>query len=125
MPPLPRKASSAIRQQIVAALGDPARRRLDRNGSSRSYLDLWGIRESALFNDLANALEESTKLFTKEKTFPNQSQRYQCVLSYPEAPEFDAILVHVTLSPVGQPPRVKIAVHPSDTTQTLPTILID
>ena len=42
-----------------------------------------------------------------------------CVLAYPEC-ELD---IHVTLSPKGEPPRVKVAVHPSDTIRTLPRIL--
>jgi hypothetical protein len=121
MASIPRKAPEAIRKSIVEALQDPKRRFLDLNTPSRHYLTLWGLREAGLYQDLAEGLRDDL-LFLKPKTFPRQTQRYQCVLLYPEDSEFKSIVVHVTLSPKGDPPRVKIAVHPSDTLKTLPAI---
>jgi len=121
MPSLPRKASSSICQQIVVALRNPARRFLDRNTPSKNHLNHWNIKEVALFADLADHLTND-KLFLKPKTFPNQTQRYQCVLSYPGERGYAELDIHVTLSPKGEPPVVKVAVHESDTVQTLPRI---
>ena len=44
------------------------------------------------------------------------------MLAYPEDGSFSALDIHITLAPRGEPPRVKIAVHPSDTVWTLPRI---
>jgi len=121
MSALPRKASAAIRQQIVEALQDPGRRFLDENTASRRLLDHWGLKAEGFFADLADGLS-ADRLFLKPKTFPNQRQRYQCVLQYPEDCEYPELDIHVTLSPAGDPPAVKIAVHQSDTAQTLPRI---
>jgi hypothetical protein len=121
MASIPPKAPKAIRESIVEALQDPSRCFLDLNTPSRRYLTLWGLREAGLYQDLAEGLCDDL-LFIKPKTFPDQSQRYQCVLLYPEDSEFKSVDVHVTLAPKGDPPRIKIAVHPSDTLKTLPAI---
>ena len=121
MASIPPKANEAIRESIVEALQDPERRFLDLNTPSRRYLVHWGLRESGLYQDLAEGLRDDL-LFLKPKTFPNQFQRYQCVLLYPEDGDFKAVDVHVTLAPRGDPPAVKIGVHPSDTLKTLPAI---
>jgi hypothetical protein len=105
----------------VDALRDPARRMLDRNSLPHNHLHLWNLKESSLFADLADYLT-SDKLFLKPKNFPHQDQRYQCVLCYPEDCANAELDIHVTLSPKGVPPWVKIAVHKSDTVQTLPRI---
>jgi hypothetical protein len=121
MSSLPRNASTSVCQQIVDALGDPRRRFFDQKTSSRRLLDCWDLKPDGFFSDLAARLTADL-LFLKPKTFPNQAQRYQCILSYPEesgCPELD---IHVTLSPIGDPPTVMIAVHKSDTVQTLPRI---
>lgn len=75
-----------------------------------------------VFADLADGLEKDDRLFLKPRIHPGQAQRYQCVLAYPECGPCPALDVHVTLSPRGEPPRVKVAVHPSDTIQTLPRV---
>ncbi len=121
MPSLPRKASATVCLQIVDALRDPARRSLDYNKPSRKHLDFWDLRPDGFFADLADHLT-SDKLFLKPKTFPNQTQRYQCILTYPEEFGCLELNIHVTLAPTGDPPRVKVAVHESDTVQTLPRI---
>ncbi len=121
MPTEPRKASADIRAAIQDALRDPARRGLDFNSSSMSYLIRWELSEEGFYTDLAEGLAQD-RLFLKEKTFSGQNQRYQCVLAYPADNDLDAIEVHVTLSPNGEPLFVKVAVHPSDTALTLPTI---
>ncbi|MDQ8202163.1 hypothetical protein [Pelagicoccus sp. SDUM812003] len=117
----PRKASEGIRLQIIDALKDPRRRFLDLNSSSRRFLDLWGITADGFFADLASGLSVD-RLFLKPKTFPNQAQRYQCVLCYPEEADSPKLDVHVTLSPRGAPLTVKVAIHESNTAQTLPRI---
>lgn len=122
---LPRKAPDEIREQIIEALLNSGRRFLDLNSSSRNYLDEWGLTSDGFFADLAYGLAEENHLYLKPKNQPNQLQRYQCVLAYSESEPYAALDVHVTLSPKGDPPRVMIAVHPSDTVQTLPRILAD
>lgn len=116
-----RKAPAVVRERIADALRDPARCSLDANSSSRSYLDRWDLRADGLFADLADAME-CDDLYLKPKNDDHQPQRYQCVLAYPAESGLPAVDVHVTLSPKGEPVRVKVAVHPSDTVQTLPRI---
>ena len=120
-----RKAPSSIRSQIVEALRDPGRRVLDPKSPSRNYLDYWDLKAVGFYADLADGLEASENLFLKPKNHPNDTQRYQCVLAYPEDDLYPALDIHVTLSPRGQPLRVMVAVHESDTVQTLPRITID
>lgn len=111
MNPPPRFASRVVREQITAALGDRNRRFLDANTQSRNYLDRWGITSDGLFEDIATDLKEY-QLYLKPNTKP---QRYQYVLPYPEEDGLPALLVHITLSLKGEPPRVKVAVHPHNT----------
>lgn len=118
----PQEAPVDIRKQIVDALRDPSRWFLDRKSSSRNFLDHWDLPAEGFAADLADGLERQGLLFLKPINQPGQSQRYQCVLSYPEDELHVALDIHVTLSPRGEPPRVKIAVHPSDTVRTLPRI---
>lgn len=120
-----RKATATIRRQIFEALRDPGRRFLDSKSSSRNYLDHWDLNATGFYADLADGLEASENLFLKPKNHPNDPQRYQCVLAYPEDDPYPALDIHVTLSPKGQPPRVMIAVHESDTVRTLPRIHVD
>ncbi len=120
-----RKAPVSIRRQIVEALRDPGRRFLDPKSSSRNYLDYWDLKAAGFYADLADGLEASENLFLKPKNHPNDPQRYQCVLAYPENDPYPALDIHVTLSSKGQPPRVMIAVHESDTVRTLPRIHVD
>lgn len=120
-----RKAPVSIRRQVVEALRDPGRRFLDPKSSSRNYLDHWDLKAPGFYADLADGLEASENLFLKPKNHPNNAQRYQCVLAYPEDDPYPALDIHVTLSPKGQPPRVMIAVHESDTVRTLPRIHVD
>lgn len=116
-----RKAPAAVRERIADALRDPARCFLDEHSHSRRFLDKWDLRADWLFADLADALE-CDDLYLKPKNDEHQPQRYQCVLAYPAESGLPAVDVHVTLSPKGEPVRVKVAVHPSDTVQTLPRI---
>jgi hypothetical protein len=123
MPNPPQEASADVRKQIIEALRDPPRWVLDQKSSSRNYLDLWDLTAAGFAADLADGLEREGRLFLKPMTLQGQPQRYQCVLAYPEDHPHAAIDIHITLSPRGEPPRVKIAVHPSDTVWTLPRIL--
>jgi hypothetical protein len=117
-----RKAPASIRSQIVESLRDPGRRFLDLKSSSRNYLDHWDLKAVGFYADLADGLAASDELYLKPKNHPNDPQRYQCVLAYPEDDPYPALDIHVTLAPKGDPPRVMIAVHRSDTVQTLPRI---
>jgi hypothetical protein len=117
----PRNASASVCQQIVDALGDPGRRFFDSNTPSRRLLDCWDLKPDGFFSDLAAGLTAEL-LFLKPKTVPHQAQRYQCILSYPEESGYAELDIHVTLSPKGEPVSVMIAVHRSDTVQTLPRI---
>lgn len=121
----PRKAPTEIRLLILDALQDPARRLLDPNTPSGRYLDLWNITAKGLFDALAADLQ-IYEIFLKPKE-PSEPQRYQTRLIYeadpPDYPE--ELIIHVTLSHRGDPPRVKVALHRSDTVQQLPKIKID
>lgn len=119
---MPQEAPEKIRKQIIDALRAPSGWVLDQKSSSRNYLDLWGLPAKGFVADLADGLEREGCLFFKPITEPSQLQRYQCVLAYPEDDPYPALEIHVTLSPKGEPPRVKIAVHKSDTVWTLPQI---
>lgn len=122
MTSLPAKASDEIRQLIIEALGDSRRRFIDNNGSSRGYLNIWGLNANGLYQELLEGLETSDRLFFKPLK-DGKEQAYQCVLAWPEdGDDYPAIEVHVTLAPKGKPPKVRVAVHPSDTAQTLPTL---
>jgi hypothetical protein len=123
MSQLPRKAPASIREAIADALRDPKRRFLDGNSSSRNHLSRWDLPADGFFADLADGLEND-QLYLKPKTKASQPQKYQCVLSYPEELEYPELDIHVTLSPKGDPPRVKVAVHESDTLKTLPRIFV-
>lgn len=120
-----RKAPASIRSQIVEALRDPGRRFLDPKSSTRNYLDHWDLKAVGFYTDLADGLAASENLFLKPKNHPNDPQRYQCMLAYPEHDPYPALDIHVTLSAKGQPPRVMVAVHESDTVHTLPRIHVD
>lgn len=122
MSSLPPKASRSIRQAILDALRDRNRRFIDDRSSTIAWLTSWGIRTDGFFDDLIEALEGSDLLFFKPKTTPQSPQAYQCILNYAENGEYAAVVVHVTLAPKGQPPRVRVAVHPSDTAKTLPAL---
>ncbi|MFT5471250.1 MAG: hypothetical protein ACI8UO_006383 [Verrucomicrobiales bacterium] len=112
MPPF---ASAEIRERTIDALLDPARRFISHSDTtSRGYLNSWGLTVKGLCEDLAEHLEKY-ELYLKPKGEPHHTQKYQFVLPYGEDGEFPAILVHVTLSPKGDPPRVKLAVHPHNT----------
>lgn len=121
----PRKAPTEIRLLILDALQDPARRLLDPNTPSGRRLDLWGITAKGFFDALAEDLR-IYEIFLKPKE-PSEPQRYQTRLIYeadpPDHPE--ELIIHVTLSHRGDPPRVKVALHRSDTVQQLPKIKID
>lgn len=120
---LPRKASAPIRQAIIDALKDRSRRFLDNNGPTRNLLIAWEISADGLYQDLIEGLESSDRLFLKPKDH-NYIQAYQCIINYSKCGEDDAqVVVHVTLAPKGEPPRVRVAVHPSDTARTLPALI--
>lgn len=122
MPTLPAKAPDGVRQSIIEALQDSDRRFLDNKGSSRNWLDLWGLTPIGLYQELIDGLELSDLLFLKPPE-PHKPQVYQCILDWPEdGDEYPAITVHVTLAPRGEPPTVRIAVHSSDTLYTLPAL---
>lgn len=122
MSPLPAKASKAIRERIIEALGIPNRRFLDRAGSSGNWLIKWGLTERTIYQELIAGLKISDLLFVKEQQ-PGKPQVYQCNLDWPEdGDDFPAIVIHVTLAPRGDPPRVRVALHPSDTVRSLPAL---
>lgn len=122
MSSLPTKASKAIREDIIEALGSPGRRFLDRSGSSGNWLIKWGLKEQTIYDELIAGLKISDLLFFK-KLQPGKPQAYQCILDWPEDGDaYPAIEIHVTLAPRGEPSRVRVALHPSDTVRTLPAL---
>ncbi|MCH7225108.1 hypothetical protein [Haloferula sp. A504] len=122
MSSLPAKASKAVRETIIEALGNPGQRFLDRAGSSGNWLAKWGITEATIYEELIAGLQCSDHLFLKKRQ-PGKPQAYQCILDCPEdGDDYPAIVIHVTLAPRGEPPRVRVAVHPSDTVRTLPAL---
>ena len=109
MPPF---ASAEIRERIIDALLDPSRRFISHSDTtSRGYLNLWGLTVKGLCENLVEH-PEKYQLYLKPRDQPQMAQKYQFVIVYEDDEEFPAVLVHVTLSPKGDPPRVKLAVHP-------------
>ena len=122
MSSLPAKASKAIRERIIEALGISNRGFLDRAGSSGNWLIKWGLTERTIYQELIAGLKISDLLFVKERQ-PGKPQVYQCILDWQEdGDDFPAIVIHVTLAPRGDPPRVRVALHPSDTVRSLPAL---
>ncbi len=126
MDSIPPLDPAAVRLSIIDALKDPQRRFLSRDDhTSRNYLDLWGIKAHTFFEDLANDLM-LYELYLKPASSTGIPQKYQYILTYPEEHGYPEVIVHVTLSPRGEPVRVKIAVHPHNTGYTpLPRIPIN
>ena len=122
----PRKATTEIRRLILDALKNPRRRFLDQNSSSRNWLDHWDITEEGFFAVLCKDLQ-THEIFLKPKNKPADPQRYHTRLIYeadpPDYPE--ELNIHITLSPKGDPPTVKVAIHPSDTVNQFPKIKIE
>jgi len=122
----PRKAPPETRLIILDALMDPERRFLDQGSSSRNWLDHWDITEAGFFAELCDDLRIH-EIFLKPKNKPADPQKYHTRLIYgadpPDYPE--ELNIHITLSPKGDPPRVKVAIHPSDTIKQLPKIKIE
>jgi len=122
----PRKASAEIRLLILDALKDPYRRFLDQNTPSRRYLNHWDITEEGFFSTLTDDIE-NYEIFLKPKNKPSDIQKYQTRLIYEaEPPDYPETLnIYIALSHRGDPPRVKVALHPSDTVQQLPKTKIE
>lgn len=122
---LPIKAPRKVRLDICEALKDPARRLIDGKSTSHRWLIKWGIKHTGLFNDLIDGLQGSDNLFLKPQTGGGAQQNYQCILDYSDAGgDLPAVLVHVTLAPRGEPLRVRVRVHPSDTVKSLPPLRV-
>lgn len=121
----PRKASKEIRLLILDAIQDPKRRFFDPNTPSRRYLDQWDIKEKGFFHRLSEDLK-THEIFLKPDDDPSKPQKYQTRLFYDaEPPDYpEELNIHITLSPKGDPPSVKVAIHRSDTIQQLPKIKI-
>lgn len=107
-----RIASDTIRLQILDCLRDKDRCFFDQNTSSRNYLDRWGITTKGFFSALIEDLERY-HIYLKPKQNPAHAQKYQFVMRWDECE--DGLLIHITLSPRGEPPRVKIAIHEHNT----------
>jgi hypothetical protein len=121
----PKIAPSETRLIILDALMDPGRRFLDQISSSRNWLDRWDLTEAGFFAELCDDLR-SHEIFLKPKNKPADPQKYQTRLIYAaEPPDYpEQLNIHITLSPKGDPPQVKVAIHPSDTARELPKISI-
>lgn len=112
MNPQPRFAVKAVREEIAAALRDRRRRFVAvHDHASFNYLEKWGIHADTLFADLAADLRKF-HLYLKPNTNP---QRFQYVLPFLIGGGMREVLIHITLSPLGHPPRVKVALHPHNT----------
>lgn len=107
-----RTTSEEIRLLILECLRDEKRRFLDANSSSRTWLNTWGIRQKAFFEELIQDLG-NYQLFFKPKNKPSDHQKYQYVMRWDECE--NGLLIHITLSPKGDPPRVMIALHKHNT----------
>jgi hypothetical protein len=93
-------------------LRDEKRCFFDQNTQSRSYLDRWGITLKGFISALIEDLERY-HIYLKPKQNPADAQKYQFVMRWDECE--DGFLIHITLSPRGTPPRVKIAIHEHNT----------
>lgn len=107
-----RPASDAVRLQILDCLRDRERRFIDHHSQSRQNLDRWQITEEGFFEELIYDLERY-HIYIKRKTNSADPQRYQFVMRWDT--EDDLILIHITLSPRGKPPRVKVVIHEHNT----------
>lgn len=103
-----RKAPAHIRERIIECLLTPGRRFLGEH-PTRAWLDKWEISDKGLYEELIKALKQY-ELFFKPNTHP---QKYQFVLRSFDSEQID-LLIHITLSPRGNPPKVKINIHPHD-----------
>jgi hypothetical protein len=107
-------APDSIQKKIVAALKDRDRWFIAAaDTTTRSYLDLWTLSEELLVEELVTDLERY-RLYQKpaQPGSPGGPQKYQYVLPFPEEEGLPALHIHVTLSPRGEPPTVKLSVHP-------------
>jgi hypothetical protein len=122
----PRKAPPETRLLILDALMDPKRRFLDNIGPTRRWLDHWNLSEAGFFHELCEDLRIH-EIFLKPKNKPSDPQKYHTRLIYEaDPPDYPQELnIHITLSPKGDPPRVKVAIHPSDTARQLPKTKIE
>jgi hypothetical protein len=122
----PKKAPPETRILILDALMDPKRRFLDNIGPSRRWIDQWDLTEEGFFHDLCEDLRIH-EIFLKPKNKPSDPQKYQTRLIYgadpPDYPE--ELNIHITLSPKGDPPTVKVVIHRSDTARELPKTKIE
>jgi hypothetical protein len=114
-----RKAHREIRETIIECLLTPGRCFLGEH-PTRAWLNKWEISDKGLYEEPAEALQRY-ELFFKPHTNP---QKFQFVLRSFDTEE-TSILIHITLSPRGDPPKVKINAHPHDIpTSPLPLIKV-
>ena len=107
-------APEPIQKKIVAALKDRDRWFIAASDTTtRSYLDLWTLSGELLVEELVADLERfRLSLKPAQPGSPGGTQKYQYVLPFPEEEGLPALHIHVTLSPKGEPPVVKLSVHP-------------
>ncbi|HAV12865.1 MAG TPA: hypothetical protein DCX06_05135 [Opitutae bacterium] len=103
-------SSEKVRLLILECLRDKKRRFFDGNSPSIRWLNQWGIRQSAFYEELIKDLE-TYEIFLKPKNSHADLQRHQFVMRWDDAGE---ILIHITMSPKGKPPKVMLAIHPHD-----------
>jgi hypothetical protein len=115
-PPKPKFAPQAIREQIIECLRFPWKRSFKRDDHrSRQYLDLWGLKENALCEDLCLHLEKY-ELYILPKGQISERQKYQLVMPYLLEETQITISIHVKMTPCDERvSQIQLSVHDHNT----------
>jgi hypothetical protein len=115
-PPKPKFAPQAIREQIIECLRFPWKRSFKRDDHrSRQYLDLWGLKENALCEELCAHLQQY-ELYVLPKGQASERQKYQFVMPYLPEDSSITVLIHIKMTPRDQRvSAIQLSVHDHNT----------
>jgi hypothetical protein len=98
LPPKPKFALTAVREQIIECLRFPWKRSFRRDDDrSRQYLEIWGLKEAALCEGLCTHLEQY-ELYALPKGQASERQKYQFVMPYLPEDAPTSVLIHVKMT---------------------------
>ena len=114
--PKPKFASQAVREQIIECLRFSWKRSFKRDDHrSRHYLDLWGLKESALCEELCAHLQKY-ELYYLPKGQSYERQKYQFVMPYLSGEPETSVLIHIKMTPRDERiSAVQLSVHDHNT----------
>lgn len=115
-PPKPKFAPSTVREQIIECLRFPWKRSFSRDDHrSRQYLDNWGLKEKALYEDLSLHLEQY-ELYLLPKGQASERQKYQIVMPYLLGETQATVSIHIKMTPRDERvSAVRLSVHDHNT----------